>query len=193
MRLINPRISQSNWVPAAAVLAPLVVFVLLVALPLSRDVTLKFTKENWGSIASVWGLGVSIYVLFVAKGARKAAQAAIAAERGRTVLEQLEDAAEKNSHIGLFARGGKWDLVQLRAEEVMTSCRTIVARWGDGEVLKESRNKLLMVATQMRSIVEEAGKNNASAENIFNAQLDASEKLSVVLGKAHKQQESGSE
>jgi hypothetical protein len=193
-RSISLPVAKIDWAPLAAILAPPVVFALLVMIPgLPHPAILKFAKENWGSIASTWGLGISIYVLFVAKGARKAAQAAIAAERGRTVLEELEDAAERNSHIGLFARNRKWDLVQLRAEEVMTNCRTIVARWGDGEVLKESKNKLLMVATLMRSIVEEAGKDNASAESIFKAQLNASEKLSAVLGRAHKEQEAGSE
>jgi hypothetical protein len=170
-----------------------VAFALSVTIPgLPRTAILCFVKENWGSIASVWGLFVSIYVLFVAKGARKAAREAITAERGRTVVEELEQAMEKNSHIGLFARDRKWDLVHLRAQEVMTSCRTIVARWGEDDVLKESKNKLLMVATQMRSIVEEANKEGANSESIVNAQLNASERLSAVLGKAHKERESGS-
>jgi hypothetical protein len=189
-----PTINKIDWTPAAAILAPPAIFALLVVIPgLPHAAIVEFAKKNWGSIASAWGLGISVYVLFVAKGARKAAEEARSAERVRTVLEELEDAAEKSRHLGLFARAKKWDLVQLRAEEVMTDCRTIVARWGEDEVLKESKNKLLMVATMMRSIAEEAGKADVSSENIVNAQLNASEKLSVVVGKAHKGQESRSE
>jgi hypothetical protein len=178
---------KADWAPAAAVLAPVVIAVLLLATPgLPHSAILAFGRRNWGNIASVWGLCISVYVLFIAKGARKAAEEAVAIEKVRTVLELLEAASEKSTHVGLFARAGKWDLVQLRAEEIMTMCRAVVAEWGDNELLKDSRNKLLTVATVMRSIVEESGKPNVSIHTIVSAQLNATEKLSVVMGKAHK-------
>ena len=161
--------------------------------PSTRPATTAFVAKNWGSIASVWGLGVSFYVLFVAKGARKAAEDARSAERVRTALEELEDAREKCTQLGQFARIGKWDLVHLRAQEVMATCRATVARWGEDQALKDSRNKVLQVATLMRSIVEETHNDDVNRKAILEAQLNSDEKLSAVVGRIHKEQESGSE
>lgn len=173
-------------------LSPVAVFALLFGFSVTRSATTEFVANNWGSIASVWGLGVSIYVLFVAKGARKAAEDARSAERLRTVLEELEDAAKKCTELGQFARAQKWDLVHLRAQEVMASCRVTVARWGEDSALRDYRNKVLQVATFMRSIVEETNKDTVSQKTISDAQLNSDEKLSAVVGRMHKEQESGS-
>jgi hypothetical protein len=174
-------------------LSPGLVLGLLLAIPGSRESTAQFFAKHWGNIASVWGLGVSIYVLFVAKGARKAAEDARSAERVRTALEELEDAADKCTQLGQFARDQKWDLVHLRAQEVMTCCRTTIARWGEDPALKESRNKVLQVATFMRSIVEETHSAEVNRKAILDAQLNSDEKLSAVVGRMHREQESGSE
>lgn len=191
-RPIPPQFTKSDWFPIAAALSPVPVFALLFALSVTRPATTEFVEENWGSIASVWGLGVSIYVLWVAKGARKAAEEARSAERVRTALEELEDAAEKCTQLGQFARAQNWDLVHLRAQEVMVRCRTTVERWGEDPALKESRNKVLQVATFMRSIVEETHSANVNPKNILTAQLNSDEKLAAVVGKIHREQESRS-
>ncbi len=192
-RPIPPKFTKSEWFPIVAVLSPLVVFALLLAFSSTRQATTDFATENWGSIASVWGLAVSIYVLFVAKGARKAAEDARSAERVRTALEELEDSADKCTELGQFARDKKWDLVHLRAHEVMESCRITVARWGEDQALKDSRNKVLQVATLMRSIVEETHNANVNQRTVLEAQLNSAEKLSAVVGRMHREQESGSE
>jgi hypothetical protein len=107
-------------------------------------------------------------------------------------LEELQDAAEKCTQVGQYAHDGKWDLVRLRAQEVMASCRATVARWGDDDPLKDSRNKVLQVATLMRSIVEATDDVDPNQKNISQAQLNSDEKLSAVVGKLHRQQETGS-
>jgi len=192
-KAITSRTTRSDWVSIAAILSPIAIFLALIAVPrLPGDATIEFVKANWGSIASVWGLGVSIYVLFVAKGARKAAEDARAAERLRTALEEMEDAEEKCNQVGLFARVPKWELVQLRAEEVMSICRATNARWGEDPSLTETRNNLLLVAALMRSIIEEASKPKVSLKNILNAQLDGKEKLTAIVGQIHKSEESRS-
>lgn len=191
-RPIPREFNKSDWYPIGAVLSPLLPLALLIGIPYTRQATIDFATANWGSIASVWGLGVSIYVLFVAKGARRAAEDARSAERLRTVLEELEDAAKKCTELGQFARAQKWDLVHLRAQEVMASCRVTVARWGEDAALKDHRNKVLQVATFMRSIVEETNKDTVSQKTISDAQLNSDEKLTAVVGKIHREQESGS-
>jgi hypothetical protein len=143
-------------------------------------------------VAAIWGLCVSIYVLWVAKGARKAAEEAKSAERLRSALEELQAAAEKCTQIGQHARAEKWDLVQLRSEEVMTCCRSTVARWGKEPGLKDSRNKLIQIATLMRSIAEESANNKRNPETILGAQLDSQEMISVIVGSIHKEHEARS-
>ncbi len=194
MKLSFSRPRRTNgWIPLAFILGPPLVFVVALNIPGAPGLaTLAFVGRNWGNVASVWGLAVSIYVLVVARGARKAAEEARSTERLRTAVEGLQEAAEKTRQIGLLARANKWDLVQLRSEEVLTICRSTVARWGDQDVLKESKNKLLTVSTIMRSIAEESGKPDVDAGQVVKAQLDASEMLSSVVGKAHKGHESRS-
>lgn len=142
-------------------------------------------------MASVWGLGVSFYVYFVAKGAKKAAEEARSAERLRTALAGLEDAAAKCIEIGQYARNQSWHVVELRAQEVMACCRTTLAAWGDNPALKESRNRLNDVATFMRSMIEESCKAAVNQQYILKAQLDSYEKLSVVVGKILKEDKLG--
>ncbi len=184
--------SKSDWPPILALASPALAFVSLLVIPATRAAAIQFATQNWGNIASAWGLVVSFYVLFVAKGARKAAEEARSAERLRTALEELEDAAKKCTELGQFTRDQKWDLVHLRAQEVMASCRSTVARWGEDPALKDSRNKVLQVATFMRSIVEETNKGTISQKTVSDAQLNSDEKLTAVVGKIHREQESGS-
>ncbi len=184
--------TKPAWLPVLAALSPGVILVLLIALPYTGSATTHFIAKNWGNVASLWGLGVSFYVLFVARGARRAAEDARSAEKLRTAIVGIEDAAAKCTQIGQFAGVQKWDVVELRAQEVWTCCRTTLARWGETEALTESRRKLSEVATLMRSIVEESRSPNVNGKTILQAQLDSHEKLSVVLGKIQKEHKSGS-
>jgi hypothetical protein len=185
--------TKSDWLPILALLFPGLALAVLLGIPATRQATTQFTTENWGNIASVWGLVVTLYLLFVATGARRAAQDARSAEKLRTALAGLEDAAAKCTEVGQFAGVKKWDVVRLRAEEVMTCCRTTLAAWGENEALTESRRKLSEVAILMRSIIEESHNENVNDKTILKAQLDSREKLSVVLGKIQKEHKSGSE
>jgi hypothetical protein len=172
-------------------LCPVLVFGLLAVASQTRNFANQLIRQNWGDIASVWGLGVSIYVLYIAKRAREAAEEVRSTERIRTVLEELQEAAQKCTQVGQFARDEKWDLVHLRAQEVMTSCRLVIARWGTDDVLKDSRNSLLQVATQMRSIVEATHEANVRGRAIQDAQIRSDEKLAMVVGTVHREQDKG--
>lgn len=150
---------------------------------------IAIASSNWGNIASVWGLAVSIYLISIARGARKAAQEARSGEKARSALQDLRQAAEKNTQIGVYARSAKWDATQIRAEEVMNCCHSTVARWKDDPGFKESSNDLLMVATQMHSIILEAAKSNTRATSIMSSQVTSSEKLSAVIGRVEREQD----
>ena len=183
--------SRKDWWAILALFSPGLLLALLLGIPPSREATIEFVSKNWGNLASIWGLGVSIYVYFVAQGAREAAEEARSAERLRTALVGLEGAAAKCIEVGQFAGNQKWDVVELRAQEVLACCRTTVAAWGENPALKESRNKLNEVAALMRSITEEARNANVNHRTILKAQLDSHEKLSVVVGKIQKEHISG--
>jgi hypothetical protein len=167
-----------------------------------RTTTRTWLQGNWGNVASVWGLAISVYVMWLAKGARaaaeeataeaeKAAAEARASAQARTVLEDLQEAAEKTTQIGLLAESEQWTLVKLRADEVRIACRTTLARWGEEPVLKESRNALLKVANMMETITQEVEQPSIDPLNISEARLNASNKLSFVLGKARREQDLG--
>lgn len=148
--------TESDWFPIVVSLLPAVPLIGLLTIPSrAQPEAIAIASQNWGNIASVWGLGVSIYLISIARGARKAAQDARSGEKARTALQDLRQAAEKITHVGVYAGSQKWDAVQLRAEEVMVCCHSTVARWKDDPAFKDSSNDLLMVATQMRSIVME--------------------------------------
>jgi hypothetical protein len=173
-------------------LSPGLLVALLFAVPATRGTTIEVVTKNWGNIASVWGLGISFFVYFVAKGARRAAEDARSAEKLRTALAGLEAAADKCTQVGQFARNQKWDVVELRAQEVMTCCRTTLAAWGDNQALKDSRTRLLEVATLMHSIIEESRNDHVNRKTILDAQLDSDEKLAAVVGRIQKEHRSGS-
>jgi hypothetical protein len=159
-----------------------------------------FLKKNWGNIASVYGLGVSIYVLVVARGARRAAQEATteaeaaaeasrAAARTRSALEELHVALSSSRQVSHHASIQNWQIVKLKAEEVMESCRIIVNRWDDTPALKDSKNSLNQAATLMRTIAEEANKGTPNGQRIVKTQLDAHGHISAVEGKILQDQD----
>jgi hypothetical protein len=84
-----------------------------------------------GTVVSVGGVGLSIWVLIVAKGAKRAADAANAAARKRNLVEELESAAQKIQQIGVLIQQEEWVAAQMRIDEVFASCRTTLARWPD--------------------------------------------------------------
>jgi hypothetical protein len=55
-----------------------------------------------GTLASVIGLGLGVYVIIVARGAREAAQAARVVARRRNLVEELESASQKVQQVGNF-------------------------------------------------------------------------------------------
>ena len=98
--------------------------------------------------------------------------------------------------MGSSSRQQKWDAVQLRIEEILGSCKLVLARWGD-YLVGEPRNNLLTASTIARSIarvtVESSMRQLTERERqqTLNAQLEASELISSVLGEARKAEERG--
>ena len=148
-----------------------------------------FLVTNWGSVASVAGLAVSIATLIVARKARAAVQAARKEARRRSLAEDLQDALTKSEQVGLFIRDSKWDIVFLRAQEIASACSLVLKRWND-ELSEPSKEQILLARDQAGSIARVAMRANRVPPteqqllNISGAQRRLNELLSGELGES---------
>lgn len=142
-------------------------------------------RDNWGNIASVVGLGVSIATLVVATKAKEAANAAKVEARRQNLTDEIQDAQRKAEQLGTYLAQQKWEIVHLRSQEVITSCSQILRRWGKESLSERSRNNFLVAQQQAGSIAEVAVRalRDAPSDREFKtlsiAQHKALELLSV--------------
>lgn len=151
------------------------------------------TQMDWwtitGTVASAVGVGLGLYVLHVAKGARSAARAARVLAGKRSLAEELEQANHYIQQIGDYLQEREWTAVRIRAQEIMTSCRQSLTRWPDG-LSPARRNDVLNVTTLVHSIADEAGSPDvndfraAKLKRLSSTQLQAAALLSNALGEA---------
>ena len=116
--------------------------------------------HNWGNVASVLGLAVSVATLAVASKAREEAEAAKAAARRQSLTEVLHDAVRKNEQVGLFLSQRKWDIVWLRAQETANAASLGLTR-RPLELGVTSRDNLLRSQQLSGSIASVALRNRA--------------------------------
>ena len=154
----------------------------------------QFLRENWGSLVSVLGLALTVWTLAVARGARKAAEDARSVARGRNLVETLEEANSKIKQVGIFLRQRKWEVTQLRVEEVLGSCNAALARWDDPS-FATAKNNLRTICTQLRSLAALSSNWSATPpteeehKRALRVQLRSSELISGVLGQARRTEE----
>jgi hypothetical protein len=191
---------KPDWVDVLIALLPLPLIIIVVLIPEFQPAGKDWVGKNWGNLASVWGLGVSVYVLWVAQGAKTAAKKATeeaeeaariakASARTRGALEDLQAALAASRQVSNHAGVKNWQVVKLKAEEVMESCRIIVNRWEDSTALKDSKNSLNQAITMMRTIAKEASKDTPNLQRIIDTQLGAHDHISAVEGKVQKEQD----
>jgi hypothetical protein len=111
---------------------------------------------NWGNLFSAAGFCVSVATLIVARWAKQAAEEAKAEARARNLADELREAQSKAEQIGTYLSQEKWEIVLLRAQEVVTSCSQILRRWGPKELSEQSRNNVLLAQQQAGSIARVA-------------------------------------
>jgi hypothetical protein len=154
----------------------------------------KFVLDIVGAIASVAGFFLSLYVLRVAKGARKAAQEAKALARKRNLVEELDDASQKLQQVGNFLQQRQWVGVQIRAAEVLTICREAMTRWSD-HLSDDRRSGVGIAVTQVQTIatqVAQIGQRDVTPrenKNLAEAHLSAAGHISAALGEARRKEE----
>ena len=147
-----------------------------------------------GTLASLTGLGVGLYVLRVAKGARGAARDARVLARKRNLAEELEQARKNIEQVGDYLNKREWMAVRIRAQEIMTSCRESLTRWPDG-LSEDRKNDVLNASSLVHSIADEAAAPDVSdfgpakLKRLSSTQLRAAELLSGALGEARNRAE----
>ena len=153
----------------------------------------EFLKGNWGNLASVLGLGISLCVLWIAKKARDAAEEARLFARIKSLVEELEDANHKTQRAGVYLRDQKWEIAQLLTDEILGACRASLARWGDQ--LRDSKNNLLRACTVLSSVGESCRSAATAplAEDAWRqtmaAQLEALQLVGSTLGEVRRAEE----
>ena len=152
--------------------------------------------RNWGNVASLLGLAVSVVTLAVASKAREAAEAAKAAARRQSFTEVLQDAVRKNEQVGLFVAQRKWDIVWLRAQETANAASLSLTRW-PLELGASSKDNLLRSQQLSNSIasvaLRVAGEMPTSREiaRLSQAQGRVAQLLTAELGEALRRSEGG--
>ena len=152
-----------------------------------------FFQQNWGNLASVLGLSISVCVLLVAQKAREAAEQARSLARLKSLVEELESAANSVQLIGVLLKDRKWDVVHFLADEALSVCQASLTRWGDQ--LMESKSGLYNACTELRSISDSCVASVArtlSDEDwlgTIRAQREARVLISSALGHVRKAEE----
>lgn len=156
----------------------------------------SFLAQNWGNVASVAGLAVSVWVLFVAKKARKAAEEARSAARLKNLVEALEEASAKALQIGIFLRAEKWDVVHLLVGEVLNVCKLIRSRWGESlpERAGLDLDEVAIIAKSIAGVADEASMrqlDERERRQAASAQVELNGLLAGILGSARRAEEKG--
>jgi hypothetical protein len=148
-----------------------------------------------GTVASVIGVLLSMYVIRVTKGAREAARAAQrsvqASARKRGLVEELENVHHKADQLGALLQHSQWFAVQMRIQEISAICSQILSRWPDG-LSEEKRGHLTMAASLARSIgtrVSADEFDGLERGKLVTVQLRLSDHISGALGEARKTEE----
>jgi hypothetical protein len=151
------------------------------------------SQNDWwtiiGTIASIAGFGVGVYVIHVTTEARQAAREARVLARKRNLAEALEDAKTQVEQVGDFLSKKEWTAVRIRSQEIMVSCRESLTRWPDG-LSEERRNDVLTASSLASSIANEAASADTAAfknpklKRLSGTQLQVAQLLSAALGEA---------
>lgn len=158
---------------------------------------MRIAEITWtviGTVASLAGLALGLYVMIVARGAREAAQAARALARRRSLVEELEGASKRVQQVGNFIEQEQWTAVRMRAEEILASCRLTLTRWPD-HLSEPRRNEVMTASSLMRSITMTTSElvngqiSDEQRRKITDAHIRASEHINSALGEALREEE----
>jgi hypothetical protein len=151
-----------------------------------------------GAIASVVGLGFTIYVLCVAKDARRAAEeareAALSGTRKRSLIEDLEDLRRMIQQVGTLIQQEEWMAVHMQTAEIVGTCKSAMARWGDGLTI-ETRDGVVTAGNLLQSVAAKSSEYGdreltmPEKNKLTSVYLRATGLIHTALGEARRLEE----
>lgn len=116
-----------------------------------------FFAKNWGNVASVLGLLVSIVSAFFAKRASVAAKSARDAVFLRNIADDMAQANRVASDLTNLIETGKFDAAVSRCSELQDLSVFIQQRW-IGELAPTSKQNCLAVTSQLDTVHRVLGR-----------------------------------
>ena len=110
-----------------------------------------FFAENWGNLASVFGLVFSFLAFVFAKSASTAAREARDTAMRQSLSEDMHGASRSAQEIVTYLRDNKSEMALLRIGDLMNQASYLSARW-EAMLSEKSRNNLREGAAELRSM-----------------------------------------
>jgi len=152
-----------------------------------------FWLDLIGTLASVAGLIVSLYVLSVAIDVKEAVEEARVVARRRSLAEELDDVASKLLRLGTLIQHQEWLGVQMGIEEIVAICKMATMRWPDH--LPENMEGVRTATTLLQSIATQSAElaghelTPPQKKKLIGVHLRASGLVNSARGEARRDEE----
>ncbi|HEV7426906.1 MAG TPA: hypothetical protein VGQ46_11110 [Thermoanaerobaculia bacterium] len=110
---------------------------------------MEWWQHNWGNIASVAGLVISVFAWRRAQRASEAAKRALAAQHQRTLAQELRLCSEKVTSVARRCRSNDWLRAGEEADELLQRISIAQNRWKDQLVDNLSKDELNLVVEHL--------------------------------------------
>lgn len=153
----------------------------------------EWLVANWGNVASVAGLLLTIGTLILAQQAKAAADAARAAVERRSLAQDLRDMVEAIGSVLLFADGARFDLAAHACYGVITDLNFFTSRWvahldaRSSEQLTSVVSQLEIVSVQLRKF-RQASPRPKEFELLSESIFKVNNMLAAEVGKYEARQ-----
>jgi hypothetical protein len=155
---------------------------------------LDWLIRNWGNLASLVGLALTVFVLFVSKRAEQAAKDAKKAIERKSVAEDLRSCIDDVNLINLFCDSGKWDVSSFIGNRLTQKLTFISNRWAS-HFADETQEALNLLLTQLDTLNAQLRKfmtrppKTTELESLVSAILRINKLLAAQVGRYESQVE----
>ena len=124
----------------------------------------KWIIDNWGNVASLLGLTISIGVLFISRSARQAALDARKSLEKRSLAMDLRTCMDDIALINVLQENERWELAAHIVYRVIQNIAFLQSRWVS-YMDPPTRESLGMVVAQLGTIHRQLGKFQRGGPN----------------------------
>jgi hypothetical protein len=142
----------------------------------------EWWHQNWGNIASAIGVVISVFALWRAHGASRAAKRALATQYQRTLAQELRSCSEKVGNVARLCRSSDWPRAREETDEVVQRITVAQHGWKDQLVDNVSRNELNLVVEHLGFVSSQIARQ-ASGENVESPRETLDRALNLAVRK----------